>query len=57
LKYPLLTHIPLQLIFYDRDDEFPARATLLFDSNATNLIEFEVLAVAVTLFVQFLTKP
>jgi hypothetical protein len=52
----LLPHIPLQLIFYDRDDEFPARSTLLFDLNATQLVDFEVLAVLVTIFIQFLTK-
>ncbi|MCF8095243.1 MAG: DUF3786 domain-containing protein, partial [Desulfobacteraceae bacterium] len=39
----------------DRDEEFPARATLLFDSNATQLIDFETLAVLVTLFVHSLT--
>jgi hypothetical protein len=57
LIFDLLPHILLQLIFYDRDDEFPARATLLFDTNSTQLIDFEVLAVLVTLFVQSLTKP
>lgn len=57
LIFDLLPHIPIQLIFYDRDDEFPARATLLFDLNATQFIEFEVLAVLVTIFVQSLTKP
>ncbi|MGD9975290.1 MAG: DUF3786 domain-containing protein [Desulfatirhabdiaceae bacterium] len=56
LIFDLLPHIPLQLIFYDQDDEFPARATLLFDRNATQLIDFEVLAVLVTVFVQSLTK-
>ena len=56
LIFNLLPHIPMQLIFYDRDDEFPARATLLFDLNATQLIDFEVLAVVVTLFVQSLAK-
>lgn len=56
LIFNLLPHIPLQLIFYDQDDEFPARATLLLDRNATQLIDFEALAVLVTLFVQFLTK-
>jgi hypothetical protein len=56
LLFDLLPHIILQLIFYDRDDEFPARTTLLFDSNATQFIDFEVLAVLVTLFVQTLTK-
>ena len=57
LIFDLLPHLPLQLIFYDRDDEFPARATLLFDRNATQIIDFEVVAVLVTLFVQYLTKP
>ena len=56
LIFDLLPHILLQLIFYDRDDEFPARATLLFDLNATQLIDFEALAVLVTMFVQSLTK-
>ena len=56
LVFDLLPHILLQLIFYDRDDEFPARATLLFDINSTQFIDFEVLAVLVTIFVQTLTK-
>lgn len=56
LIFELLPHIPLQLVFYDRDGEFPARATLLFDHNATQIIDFEVLAVLVTIFVQLLTK-
>lgn len=55
ITFELLPHILLQLIFYDRDDEFSARATLLFDRNATQLIDFESLAVLVTLFVQSLT--
>ena len=56
LIFELLPHIELQLIFYDRDDEFPARATLLLDRNATELIEFEVVAVLVTIFVYALAK-
>jgi hypothetical protein len=56
LLFDLLPHILLQLIFYDRDEEFPARATLLFDLNSTQFIDFEVLAVLVTIFVQTLTK-
>ena len=56
LIFDLLPHIPLQLIFYDRDDEFPARVNLLYDLNVTLLIDFEVLAVLVTLFVKSLTK-
>jgi hypothetical protein len=56
LLFNLLPHLPFQLVFYDRDEEFPARATLLCDFNATKIIEFEVLAVMVTIFVQTLTK-
>ncbi|MBU4318445.1 MAG: DUF3786 domain-containing protein [Proteobacteria bacterium] len=51
LIFELLPHIPIQLIFYNRDEEFPARATLLFDRNATCFLEFEFLAVLVTIFV------
>jgi uncharacterized protein DUF3786 len=54
LIFELLPKIPVQLIFYDRDDEFPARVTLLVDRNAKQFLEFEFLAVMVTLFVQAL---
>ena len=54
--FNLLPQVLLQLIFYDRDDEFPARANLLFDLNATQFVDFEVLAASVTIFVQSLTK-
>ena len=57
LVFDLLPHIVLQLIFYDRDDEFPARTTLLLDRNATLVTDFETLAVMVTVFVRFLTRP
>lgn len=56
LLFDLLPNIPLQLIFYDRDEEFPARATLLFDRNATLFLEFEFFAVAATLFVHALVE-
>lgn len=56
LLFELLPHILLQLIFYDQDDEFPARTTLLFDRNATQLMDFEALAVLVTAFVECLTQ-
>jgi hypothetical protein len=52
LIFELLPKIPVQLIFYDRDAEFPARTRLLCDLNATNFIEFEFMAVLVTIFVQ-----
>lgn len=54
LIFELLPKIPAQLVFYDQDEEFPARATLLYDQNATRFIEFEFLAVLATYFVQAL---
>ena len=56
LVFNLLPQIPIQLIFYDQDAEFPARVTLLYDRNATLFIEFEYLAVLATHFVQALLK-
>ena len=56
LIFHVLPNILLQLIFYDKDDEFPARVTLLLDANATQFIDFEALAVLISIFVQFLTK-
>jgi len=52
LIFELLPKIPVQLIFYDSDAEFPARARLLCDLNATHFLEFEFMAVLVTIFVQ-----
>ncbi len=56
LVFELLPHIRIQLIFYDSDEEFPARAALLFDKNATKILDFETLAVLVTVFVRELTS-
>jgi hypothetical protein len=53
--FEVLPNILLQIIFYDKDGEFPARATLLLDANVTQLIDFEALAVLVTIFVRSLT--
>jgi len=54
LIFDLLPNILLQLIFYDQDDEFPARATLLIDANAIEFIDFEALAFLLSIFVQHL---
>jgi hypothetical protein len=56
LIFDLLPNIPIQLVFYDRDDEFPARVILLFDSYATAFLEFEFLAVLATIFVHQLCR-
>jgi hypothetical protein len=39
-----LPKIPLQIIYYDEDDEFPCEVQILFDKNAARFMEFECLA-------------
>lgn len=39
-----LPKIPLQIVYYDGDDEFPCEVQILFDKNASRFMEFECLA-------------
>lgn len=50
----LLPNIPVQLIFYEADEEFPTDIRLLFDITATNYLEFEFLAVLSYIFLEAL---
>ena len=43
--FPALPRVPLALIFYDRDEEFPASARVLFDEAAPDFLDMECLAV------------
>ncbi len=52
----LLPKIPVQLIFYIGDEEFPSDARLLIDQSAVNFLEFEFLAVLATIFVEQLIE-
>jgi len=47
----LLPKVPVQLVFYRGDEEFPAVARLLVDQAAVYFLEFEFLAVLATIFV------
>jgi hypothetical protein len=40
----VLPKILLQIVYYDRDDEFPCEVQILFDKNASSFLEFECLA-------------
>jgi hypothetical protein len=42
--FAALPRIPLLLVFYDQDDEFPAAAKLLFDRSAPLWLDMECLA-------------
>jgi hypothetical protein len=54
LVFDVLSKIPLQLVFYDSDAEFPAEVNFLLDITATNFLEYEYLAVMLTAFVKAL---
>lgn len=40
----VLPKIPLQIVYYDGDDEFPCEIRIFFDRNASRFMEFECLA-------------
>jgi hypothetical protein len=40
----VLPKIPLQIVYYDGDDEFPCEIQIMFDENAASFMEFECLA-------------
>ncbi len=54
LIFDVLSRVPLQLVFYDSDAEFPAEVNFLLDQSATRFLEYEYLAVMLTAFVKTL---
>jgi hypothetical protein len=48
--FPVLPKIPLRLVFYEADDEFPADIQILFDRSAPRFMAFECLAFLVGCF-------
>ena len=45
LRFPALPRVPLALVFYDEDEEFPASARVLYDASAPLFLDMECLAV------------
>ena len=43
-RFMALPKLPLELRFYDADEEFPAEAKVLFDLTAPNFLDLECLA-------------
>ncbi|MHB9291995.1 hypothetical protein Holit_01083 [Hollandina sp. SP2] len=44
-NYNALPKIPVKLVFYEGDDEYPAKLQILYDNNAIKIFNFEQLAV------------
>jgi hypothetical protein len=55
-KFDVLTKIPLKIIFYNADDEFPVNIKIMLDKTALRFLEFECLAFMVGCFVRSLIK-
>jgi hypothetical protein len=43
-KYTLLPKMPVKIIYYEGDDEFPSRLQILYDKTAIQFYKFEPLA-------------
>ncbi len=54
--FEALKHIPLKVVFYPGDDDFPAGGSLLLDASATDFLGFETLAFMVTILARKLTE-
>jgi hypothetical protein len=41
----ILPKVPIEIIFYEGDDEFPSKMQILYDKNAIKIYNFEQLSV------------
>jgi hypothetical protein len=55
-RFGVLPKIPLKIIFYEADDEFPVDIQMMLDKTALQFLEFECLAFMVGCFVRALIK-
>ena len=55
-RFNVLPKIPLKIVFYEADDEFPATIQIMLDRTAPRFLKFESLAFMVGLFVRALIK-
>ena len=55
-KFNVLPKIPLKVVFYEADDEFPTNIQIMLDKTALQFLEFECLAFMVGCFVRALIK-
>jgi hypothetical protein len=56
VQLPILPHLPITYVLWEADDEFPARATVLFDATAPFYLPTEDLIVATAYGVGQLAK-
>ena len=54
MEFKLLPRVPILMLFNDRDDEFPAKCSVLYEKRAENYLDAECLAIAGRLFLNSL---
>jgi hypothetical protein len=54
--FDIFPKIPLKIVFYEADDEFPASVQIMLDKSSIKILEFECLAFMVGCFVRALIK-
>ena len=52
--YPALPKVPMLLLFNDKDDEFPAQCSVLFEKRAKKFLDMECLAMVGMHFFEYL---
>lgn len=55
-SFVVLPKIPVMIVFYEADDEFPVTIQVMLDQTALHFLEFECLAFMVGCFTQALIK-
>ena len=56
MQFNALSKVPLLLLFNDKDEEFPAQCSLLFESRTEKFLDMECLAMVGMLFFEYLKK-
>jgi hypothetical protein len=54
MRFDALPKLPLLLLFNDKDDEFPAQCSVLFEQRTEKFLDMECLAMVGMLFFQYL---
>jgi len=54
MRFDALPKIPVLLLFNDKDDEFPAQSSVLFEKRAEEFLDMECLAMVGMLFFEYL---
>jgi hypothetical protein len=56
LQFDALSQVPLLMLFNDKDEEFPAQCSVLFEKRVEKLLDMECLAMVGMLFGEYLKK-